>query len=273
LENKEYNLSEEIDLINQLNSIDLVKYLVDKLTEHATGKNINPKIYSILRLKLISNPILKDETPNWVKLNSSLDEFWKFIKTKFSNYRERRMFISDEFAPLLVYLEFDSQSPLSNKFLFEEEHIFKIWHAALARKTLDPEGAITMARTLVETTIKFILDESQIKYNDTDDLIALNKIVAKSLNLAPEQHQEQIFKQILQGISSIVAGLGTLRNKLGDAHGKSKKNIKPNERHSEFAVHLAGSVSLFLIQSFKEKLLKEGNHYFSTKIPLENYKN
>ncbi len=35
----------------------------------------------------------------------------------------------------------------------------------------------------------------------------LYKLVAKELKLAPDQHSEQIFKQILKGCSSVVNGL------------------------------------------------------------------
>lgn len=126
------------------------------------------------------------------------------------------------------------------------------WQKALERRQTEPEGAITLARTLVESILKHILDEQSLGYNDGAELPDLYKEVAKSLNLAPEQHQEQIFKQILGGASGIVSGLGALRNKLGDVHGKSKNSIKPSERHSEFAVNLAGTIAVFLFKTYRE---------------------
>ncbi|HCG8650235.1 TPA: abortive infection family protein [Vibrio parahaemolyticus] len=69
--------------------------------------------------------------------------------------------------------------------------------------------------------------------------------------MAPEQHNESIFKQILGGCSGIVNGLGTLRNKLGDAHGQGKRPVKPQARHAELAVNLAGTMSLFLISTYE----------------------
>jgi len=79
--------------------------------------------------------------------------------------------------------------------------------------------------------------------------------VSKELNLAPSQHTEQTFKQILGGCSSIIEGLGSLRNKVGDAHGQGKINFKPSPRHAELAVNLAGTMSVFLFSSWK---LKQG---------------
>ena len=65
--------------------------------------------------------------------------------------------------------------------------------------------------------------------------------------------KEVIFKQILGGSSAIVNGLGQMRNKLGDSHGTNGLSAKPKERHSELAVNLAGTMSIFLYKTYKEK--------------------
>ncbi|MEQ1076281.1 abortive infection family protein [Acinetobacter johnsonii] len=75
-------------------------------------------------------------------------------------------------------------------------------------------------------------------------------MVGKALNLSPSQHTEQTFKQILGGCSSIVEGLGALRNKVGDAHGQGKVNFRPAPRHAELAVNLAGTMSVFLFSTW-----------------------
>jgi hypothetical protein len=104
---------------------------------------------------------------------------------------------------------------------------------------------------------KHILESKKIEYNKTSsDLTDLYKLVAKELNLAPEQHQEQIFKQILGGCSSIIGGLSAVRNKLGDAHGKGKNAQKPKARHAEFSINLSGAMAIFLIQTFEESQTK-----------------
>jgi len=99
------------------------------------------------------------------------------------------------------------------------------------------------------------LDKKGIEYNSAKlEISDLYKMAAKELNMAPEQHSEQIFKQILGGCSAIVNGLGSLRNKHGDAHGKSNKAIKPSLRHAELAVNLSGSMALFLIETLEQKI-------------------
>ncbi len=47
-------------------------------------------------------------------------------------------------------------------------------------------------------------------------------------------------------------GLGSMRNKLSDSHGKGASQPKPKTRHAELAVNLAGTMANFLIQTFEE---------------------
>lgn len=139
---------------------------------------------------------------------------------------------------------------------FDAEHVHIAWQKALERRNEDPEAAITMARTLIESVCKHILDEAGVSYSYKDDLPKLYRETAKQLNMAPEQHQEKIFKQILGGCQTVIQGLGTLRNQLSDAHGKGKKAAKPSARHAALAVNLAGSMAAFLVATWEERSSK-----------------
>jgi len=249
-------MKEELEQLNKFSEYQLVEYFQDGVIARATGSDFNNQLYIEVRKKLLENKNIDKLLPEWVKTKRTIDQFWTFIKGRFSTYQERRDFLWSEFSPLLNYLEKKTVSPLEVNIVFDEAHIHSQWQKALDRKQTDVDGAITIARTLLESTLKHILDELNIKFNDGADLPDLYKEVAKTLKLAPEQHHEQIFKQILGGASSIVTGLGALRNKLGDAHGKSKKAIKPSERHSELAVNLAGIMATFLFKTFKENTNK-----------------
>ena len=129
---------------------------------------------------------------------------------------------------------------------FDAETVHQVWLKALERRESDPEGAITLARTLLESVCKHILEQHSISYKTDGDLPDLYKATAKLLNIAPSQHSEQIFKQILGGCAAVVEGLGALRNRLSDAHGQGKKQVKPAPRHAELAVNLAGAMAIFL---------------------------
>jgi hypothetical protein len=40
---------------------------------------------------------------------------------------------------------------------------------------------------------------------------------------------------------TLVNGLGTLRNRLSDSHGRGGKRVKPSPRHASLAVNTAGA--------------------------------
>ena len=115
----------------------------------------------------------------------------------------------------------------------------------------DPEGAVTMARTLLETVCKHILEDAKVEFSPGADLPTLYRATADKLNLAPSNHTEKVFKQILGSATSVVEGLGALRNRLGDAHGKGKRPPKPVGRHAQLAVNLAGAVAAFLVETWQ----------------------
>lgn len=236
---------------------DKAEYMQNMLVAHATGSTSNDSHYGQLRYHFLSNPALKNLVPHWVRKNRNLEQFWQFIKNEYGSYAERRIFIWDEFGELLEFLEskhtFPPEKNISELLQkFDSNGIHFAWNKALERRATDPEGAITIARTILESVCKHILDAKGVEYNSAKiELSELYKVTAKELKLAPEQHTEQIFKQILGGCSAIVNGLGTLRNKLGDAHGKGVLPVKPSARHAELAVNLAGTTALFLIQTYE----------------------
>ncbi|MGB8645151.1 MAG: abortive infection family protein [Anaerolineae bacterium] len=245
------------------NDFERAQYLQNLLISLATNGEAENAEYQELRQYFLDNTATKSIIPSWVKLNRDLSQFWQFIKDKFSTYAERRTFIWNEFTPLLEFLETGSKTP-SDQAVSEilkrinAESVQIVWAKALDRRQSDPEGAITAARTLLETVCKHILDEKSIEYNNKTDLPQLYHLVSVELNLSPGQHTEDVFKQILGGCSAIVNGLGTLRNRLGDAHGQGKKPVRPAARHAELAVNLAGSVALFLVETWEFRNSKVG---------------
>jgi len=77
----------------------------------------------------------------------------------------------------------------------------------------------------------------------------LYRQASEFLSIAPSQHSEDAFKRILGNAAGIVEGLGTLRNKVGDAHTTERKPVKVAPRHAALAVNIAGSMALFLIET------------------------
>ena len=239
-----------------------VEILQNMLVEFSTNGDANNADYEQLRKELCANPLIKDRLPDFLSTQRTLKQYWQFIKGKFTTYADRRKYLWEEFGKVLTFLESHTVSPaeavVTEKLKdINQSYIHFEWDKALKRRSDDPEAAITSARTLVETVCKHILDSTKTDYDDGLELPKLYKLTAQQLNLAPEQHQEAIFKQILGSCQTVVEGLGALRNKLSDAHGKSITQIKPSPRHAELSVNLAGSMAIFLLETFKATTTKK----------------
>jgi hypothetical protein len=247
--------------------LDKVRQLEKIFIDRATyGTNISDEDYSKLRLELLKDKEVRELLPEFVERCDQLSKFWGFIQPTFSNYKERRDYIWGEFSSVIAFLEekdISGTQPADDDIStllinFDREHIDIAWRKALERRNHDPEGAITMARTLIESVCKHILDKKGISYKhkdkdkDKDDLPQLYYKTASALNAAPDQYQEETFKKIFGGCQGVIDGLNNLRNRLGDAHGKGEKAVRPSSHQAALAVNLAGSMAAFLVATWEE---------------------
>lgn len=228
-------------------------FLRNGLIAESTGGAMNGEHYKALRKEFLTDPRTKPLLPHFMTSCLTTGDFWEFIKAESGKYAERRTYLRDQFAGLLAQLEATAPAPVEHISeglrAFEADAVNETWTRALARAQSEPDGAITMARALLETVCLHILEDHKIEPPTHGDLPKLYREVSEVLNIAPALHTEQVFKQILGGAAGVVEGLGALRNRLGDAHGKGRKPAKPAPRHARLAVNLAGSVALFLTET------------------------
>jgi Abortive infection C-terminus len=137
--------------------------------------------------------------------------------------------------------------------LADWQAVTKSWMAALSKVATDPDGAITATRTTLESICKHICDERSVTYEDSWDLTRLYKAAASAMEVSPDQHTEQIIKQILSGAATVVGGLAGMRNALSDAHGRGKGSVGPAPRHAKLAVNTGFAIAGFLIDTHIEK--------------------
>ncbi len=232
-----------------------VELLQNILVSKATGGVEDEAEFKRLRGLVISNSSLEPLAPRFIHTCRNLNQFWQFIKNKYSTYAERRTYIWEAFQPMLDLLERGGLSPSDLEVTsaidkFDSQYVQEAWSKALRRRSSDPEGAITIARTLLESVCKHILEEASVPFDESPDLNKLYKITSEQLKIAPSQHSEQVFKQILGGCTSVVEGLGALRNRLSDSHGRAKSGVKPAPRHAELAVNLAGALATYLLATW-----------------------
>lgn len=236
----------------------LVRRLYDVCEDIATGGQAHYEDYEAARRGILEESSLASVMPVWLRSARSGSQYWAFIKRKYRTYADRREFLSAEFDPLFSVAEIGGTGPLVAALtkLSEAgtpESVQDAWQKCLERRDRDPEGAITVARTMLESFCKCILDDRGVRLKGSEDLPKLYGLVAEQLKLSPGAHEEKVFKQILGGCHAVVEGLGTLRNRLGDAHGKGSRPVRPTARHAQLAVNLAGAMSTFLIETHRER--------------------
>ncbi len=213
-------------------------------------------VYKVLRAELLADPSLASLVPRFIRVCQDSGDFWQFIKAEYSTYAERRTYLREQFAPLMERIE-QGASP-SSTFIteglqtFDAAEVHRVWSKAISRCEQDPEGAVTSARTLLESVCMYVLDGIDANtplYGPGDDLPKLYRLTAEKLNLAPSQHTEQVFKQLLGGCVTVVEGVGAIRNRLGDAHGKGRRPVRIAARHAHLVVNLSGAMALYLVQT------------------------
>ncbi len=219
------------------------------------GETSSVGFYQELRTELMQNPVLRPLLPEFVRTCRDLQHFWGYIKSVSPQWAPRRHHVREAMTPLFNHLEGANSAPVDNVASdvlqkFDADGVHAVWQKALSRRHTDPDGAITSARTLLETVCKRVLDEAGETYSEKDDLPALYRAVSLKLSIAPSQHTEDAFKRILGGAVSVVEGLGSLRNKIGDAHGQGVKRVRPSARHAQLAVNLAGAMATFVVETW-----------------------
>ena len=113
----------------------------------------------------------------------------------------------------------------------------------------DLEGAITLARTMLEAVLGEL--ERQLVQAPCDhkgDLQRLFKSVAKGLHIDDERDDlDENFKQVARGLVQVVNGLAPIRNKMSDGHPRTRR---PATHHARVMVNASRTVAAFLVESY-----------------------
>ena len=116
----------------------------------------------------------------------------------------------------------------------------------------DYGGAITNARSLLEAVLIEVEKGLGTQVTPYDgDLTGLYRRVQGLLDLDPSRKDiSNAMRQILGGLTSVVVGLATLRNKASDAHATS---YMPSKGTAKLAVNAAKTVADFVLEAFIAK--------------------
>jgi hypothetical protein len=116
----------------------------------------------------------------------------------------------------------------------------------------DTDLAIGTAKELLETTCKSILRQKEMNINSSWTLPQLLKATTNSLDFRPKEADdpdkaEKAIKQLLGGISSIVQGVGELRNGYGTGHGKDADFKGLELKYAKLLVGVVSEIAIFYL--------------------------
>ncbi len=124
---------------------------------------------------------------------------------------------------------------------FSSEYLSRQIDLMVQLQDSDPTNAIGMAKELIESCCKTILDEKEIVYSKNDDVPQLADKTMNVLNLLPANVQStdrgaDAIRAVLGNLRAIPSKLAEIRNPFGSGHGKSASFRGLEVRHARLAV-------------------------------------
>ncbi len=230
---------------------------ISNLLKESTGSYIyDSGCFGSFWHSTISNFVIKAPTDSYFKLKNLNEKEQKSILNaviELYPHGDRR----PEIVSIIFELDREGLTEFISAENFTQEYIEQqVRKAQLRAEQKDYEGAITVAKSLVESVCFHITGE---EIND-DNLPKLIKKTMKVLNMDVENYKDDSsLQKILSGFTQIIQGLAELRNKFGDAHGKSeikRTRYKPSMKHALIAVNASKTICVYLMISAKEKDIK-----------------
>lgn len=122
------------------------------------------------------------------------------------------------------------------------------WDRAIERSRSDPMGSITAANSFLESVMKWIVEQSGEPVPENRK--KLFELTAKLVSDGLPSGQDSA---ILGHFDTIMREIGSLRSKIGDAHGSTSATRPPTPNQALLSVNIAGSLALYLLDSFEEQ--------------------
>jgi len=129
---------------------------------------------------------------------------------------------------------------------------------ALKAAERDPESAVTSASSTLESVCRSILVELGQPLPAKKDIRTLFRAVAQHLQLGADRSDldraiAEDIKTILGGLATITQGIGALRTKFGDAHGRERGYARIDGRIADLAINASSTISLFLLETWQKR--------------------
>lgn len=229
----------------------------ESFTTHSVGFSVKDK-YGLSKGKSFIEFVNKEPEKFVLKLTNDLIKYIECNGIKLNDLQKKQF-------PKLKQLVnknsklFNFSSNLTNKVInqFNNAFIENQMNLMLSLLSESPTDVIGKSKELVESCFKYILDENDIEYSNSDSLSNLQKKVFSLLNLNVNENvsakSNDDVKRILNSFNQIIQGLNSLRNDKGDGHGKGKKFRELPKRYAELSMNSALTLIHFVWDTYEEQ--------------------
>jgi hypothetical protein len=198
--------------------LEVTEDLKNLLLGHIQQGDGDESQFTKLRRHLLADRRLQKLIPEFLRTDTTLHEVRRRAQrldgstgANVSSYETRRVWLKAEFAPLLDFLQRPQLTTVEEVLTehlstVDSAHVRATWDKAIERRQVDPDGAITIARSLIEAVCKHVLGAAN--YNNKDELPDLYKKASRLLRLTEEGYADDSLKQVMRGCAQIVQGLG-----------------------------------------------------------------
>lgn len=112
----------------------------------------------------------------------------------------------------------------------------------------DPHAAITASSAIIEALCKTYIELHQLNTPASQTIGPLWKVVQHHLGLNVDRILQDDQKRILQGLASIIDGVGAYRTHIGSAHGRGIRPPRIEASEARLAVHASHTVVIFVME-------------------------
>jgi len=119
---------------------------------------------------------------------------------------------------------------------------------AIRQLDRDPHAAITAACSIIEALCKTYIETFELEMPANKSVIPLWRVIQGHLRLNIDSTLRDDQKRVLQGLASIIDGVGASRSHIGSAHGRGINPPKITVPEARLAVNAAHSLVFFVME-------------------------
>lgn len=131
--------------------------------------------------------------------------------------------------------------------------IEKEFERALKHINTDPHASITAASSIIEAVCKTYIETFDLDMPSKQNITSLWRSIQTHIGLNSDRILEGDQRKILQGLSSIIDGIGAFRTHIGSAHGRGVEPPQIVVAEARLAVNSAHTLVVFLMERWHAK--------------------